>query len=115
MTSKPRLAPLSVIFAPENHAEERRTGTLEELSAEGIFIASNTLWPPRTVLDLVLTIPGERLPVRLSGEVAWARTRDVAGMFVTLREPADHPTREKLPGSRATAAEFLARLLSARS
>lgn len=87
---------MTVVFAPYHLVEERRSGVVVELSDEGLFIASNMVFPPRTPLDLVLTIPGERLPVRITGEVAWARTQDVAGMFVTFCEPADHPTRAKL-------------------
>ena len=93
---------MTILFAPLG--EERRSGIVAELSDDGLFIAANLVWPPRTLLDLVLTIPGERLPVQLSGEVTWARTQETAGMFVTFREPADHPTRAKLIAHRATTA-----------
>lgn len=97
MTTKLRTSTsVTVMFAPHDDLQERRSGTVTELTEDGVFIASNTVWPPKTVLALLLTIPGERLPVQLSGDVAWARTRDVAGMFVTFREPADHPTRARL-------------------
>ena len=64
----------------------------------GFFLQANAIWPPQTRLDLLLTFPGDRLPVRLSGDVSWARAGDPSGMFVTYAEerPAEAPARERL-------------------
>lgn len=84
-------------FAPETTSGERASGSVLELSATGLFIATNSLWPPQTSLRLLLTIPGERLPVLISGNVEWARTRDPAGMFVRFTgDAADAPARERI-------------------
>ncbi len=106
-----RLLPTQVQFAgsfsrvrahPGNSPDpcsEWRTGELQEIDKEGLFIAANTIWPPRTKLALALTFPGERLPVRLSVEVAAARVSEPSGMLVKLvvEAPAEEqPARERL-------------------
>lgn len=63
---------------------EGRTGEVLEQSERGFFLASNMLYPPGTRLSLLVTNPGKRLPERLHGEVTWARSADVAGMYVEL-------------------------------
>jgi len=71
-------------------AAEGRTGEVLERTEAGFFLASNTLYPPGTALTLIVTEPGTRFPVRLRGDVAWARTTDRSGMYVTLAiAPAD--------------------------
>lgn len=74
-------------FAPED-ASEGRTGEVLDLTDRGFFLASNTLYPPGTALALLVALPGRRLPVRLHGEVAWARASDRAGMFVRIQDGA---------------------------
>lgn len=91
-----RTAPLEVVFAPKDLPQERRSGKVHDLSDEGFFIATNCLWPPATAIALVLTLPGDRFPVSLNGEVVSAQVREPAGMRVRFADPADHPTREKL-------------------
>ena len=75
-------------FTPEADATEARTGEVLEPREDGFFLASNTLYPPGTVLSLLVSVPGKRLPVRLRGHVAWARTTERAGMQVSLIDRA---------------------------
>lgn len=74
-----------VVLPPETGAEPR-TARVSDLSEDGLFLASNSLYPPGTALSLVLEMPGKRLPVRLRGRVEWARTKDTAGMYVRLAQ-----------------------------
>ena len=74
-----------VSFAPTDDSTGWRTGRVVEVQAGGCFVSANTLYPPGTRLMLLLTIPGDRRPVRLSGQVAWARVGEPSGMFVTTR------------------------------
>jgi Tfp pilus assembly protein PilZ len=98
VTSHPRTA---VSFSPRT-THEWRTGELLEVEDGGLFVASNTLYPPGTMLSVVLTLPGERMPVQVSGQVSWARTREQAGMFIAFAEaPAERPDRERLLLARA--------------
>lgn len=90
-----RLESLEVLFSVTG-SRERRGAKASGLTEDGLFLASNQLWPPGTALTLLLALPGERLPTRISGEVVWARTQGVAGMFVRFTEPVDHPARVKL-------------------
>ena len=76
--------------------EEGRTGEVLERTDRGLFLASNTLYPPGTSLALLLALPGQRLPVRLRGEVEWARIADRAGMYIRLADaPTTAPTAER--------------------
>lgn len=86
-------------FAPEEEAQEARTGEVLERRADGFFLASNTLYPPGTTLALRVEIPGKRLPERLRGEVRWARTSARAGMQVTLLDPAEPVATMERPAS----------------
>lgn len=77
--------------------QEWRTGSVTELAEGGFFLQANSVWPPETRLDLLLTFPGDRLPVRLSGEVNWARAGEPSGMFVAFAErPTEAPARARL-------------------
>lgn len=78
----------SFVALPSDAGAEPRTARVSELSEDGLFLASNCLYPPGTALSLVLEIPGKRLPVRLRGRVGWARTKDPAGMYVSLAQTA---------------------------
>ena len=80
-----RMQAPDVSFAPNHDANAWRSGTVLEVQSGGCFVGANTLYPPGTKLTLLLAVPGERLPVRLSGEVAWARAGEPSGMFVTTR------------------------------
>ena len=79
------MQPPEISFAPLHDPTGWRSGTVLEVKSGGCFVSANTLYPPGTKLTLLLTIPGERLPVRLSGDVAWARAGEPSGMFVTTR------------------------------
>ena len=79
---------------------EGRTGEVLEQTRAGFFLASNTLYPPGTVLSLLVTEPGKRFPVRLRGEVAWARSAERSGMYVRL---ADATTDAPAPDVRTAA------------
>ena len=93
---------LTVLFCPvparATSPHDWRTGSETELAEGGFFVQANAIWPPRTPLDLLLTFPGDRLPVRLSGVVSWARAGEPSGMFVAYAEerPTEAPTRERL-------------------
>ena len=78
----------SFALLTDERRADARSGQVLDLSERGLFVASNSLYPPGTALALSLEIPGQRLPVRLSGEVAWARTADPAGMYVRLAPAA---------------------------
>jgi hypothetical protein len=47
-------------------------GYTMDLSATGLFIRSSAIFPPRTVLNIALTLPDDRV-VLLSGQVMWAK------------------------------------------
>jgi len=96
--------PVEVQFALREAPGDRKTAAGSELSDDGLFLASNQLWPPGTALTLLIALPGERLPTRISAEVVWARSRGVAGMLVRFTEPADHPARVKLHHRRGPSA-----------
>ena len=97
-------------FVPEAAPGERASGSVLELAANGVFVATNSLYPPRTSLRLMLTIPGERLPVLIGGDVEWARVADPSGMFVRFTDaPADEPARERIR-KRVAAAQPAARI-----
>jgi len=69
-------------------------GYTTDISATGLFIKSSTIFPPKTVLKIALTLPDERV-ILLSGEVMWskrvppqlARLVRKNGMGVRLRQP----------------------------
>lgn len=85
-------------FSPTEGAEGR-TGEVLEQTDRGFFLASNTLYPPGTGLALLVSVPGRRLPTRLRGEVAWARTTERAGMYVLLASATtDEPPTERGTG-----------------
>lgn len=82
---------------------EGRTGEVLEQTDRGFFLASNMLYPPGTRLSLIVTDPAKRLPARLHGEVTWARSSDVAGMYVELAPATESPVIERAePGPTET-------------
>ena len=88
-------------FSPAEGMEDR-TGEVLEQTDRGFFLASNTLYPPGTALALLVSVPGKRLPMRLRGEVTWARTTERAGMYVQLAgATSDTPPTERTPGGAA--------------
>lgn len=97
----PRVLPTDVAFAPpdEQQASGWRSGRVTDLSDEGLFVACNSIWPPATRLDLVLVFPGDTRPTRIPGVVRWARTADVAGMFVGFAERAPVAAPERPEGT----------------
>jgi uncharacterized protein (TIGR02266 family) len=48
-------------------------GLTENLSAGGLFIATHTLRPLGTAIDVTLQLPGAEDPVRVRGTVRWVR------------------------------------------
>ena len=69
-------------------------GYTTDVSATGIFIKASTIFPPKTVLKIALTLPDERV-VLLTGEVVWskrvppqlARLVRKSGMGIRLQQP----------------------------
>jgi uncharacterized protein (TIGR02266 family) len=48
-------------------------GFTENVSAEGIFVATHVLQPIGSIVEMSVQFPGQRGPVRVRGEVRWVR------------------------------------------
>lgn len=71
-------------------------GYTTDVSETGLFIKASTIFPPRTVLNISLTLPDDRV-VLMAGEVVWAKRVPAQlarlvkknGMGIRLQQPAD--------------------------
>lgn len=69
-------------------------GYTTDISETGIFIKASTIFPPKTIVKIAVTMPDDRV-VLLTGEVIWAKrvpaqlTRLVRknGMGIRLQQP----------------------------
>jgi uncharacterized protein (TIGR02266 family) len=71
-------------------------GFTENVSAEGIFVATHVLQPIGSIVEMSVQFPGQRGPVRVRGEVRWVREYSQAsdacpGMGIRFEQlsPAD--------------------------
>ena len=69
-------------------------GYTTDISSTGIFIKASTIFPPKTMLKIALTLPDDRV-VLMTGEVVWskrvppqlARLVRKNGMGIRLKQP----------------------------
>jgi len=94
MEKRPSARVLKRLFVRFGEQLPMHVGYTTDISATGLFIKASTIFPPKTVLKIALTLPDERV-VLLSGEVMWskrvppqlARLVRKNGMGVRLQQP----------------------------
>ena len=69
--------------------------TTGRISGEGVFVRSHVLPKPGVRMTLQLQLPGERLPLRLSGTLAEVVSAGTPGFWVRF-DPLDDRARSRL-------------------
>ena len=94
MEKRPQPRWLKRLFVKFGEGEPTFIGYTTDVSETGLFIKATTIFPPKTFLKILLTLPDERV-IELTGDVVWskrvppqlARMVRKNGMGIQLREP----------------------------
>ncbi len=60
------------LFVRFGTEKAERVGFTDDISSDGLFIKSNGVFPPGTILRIELTLPDQRI-IRLVGRVMWSK------------------------------------------